>query len=98
MWVLAGVGRPHVSQHNRLRRPAHAASIRQHCEAVLVPGCWHSQGKTFMVGVPASSKSCHLLFFVNSELRSFQQLHLLQCFQLAMLPGQGGSTSAPAVV
>ena len=39
---------------------------------------------------------CHLLFFVNSDLRSFQQLHLLQCFQLAMLPGQGGSTSAPA--
>ena len=68
--------------------------------AMLVPGCWHSQGNTFIKGIPASrfNWSCHLLFFVNSDLRSFQQLHLLQCFQLAMLPGQGGRTSAPAVI
>ena len=61
-----------------------------------MPDCWHSQGNK----VPASRFSllCHLLFFVKSDLRSFQQLHLLQCFQLAMLLGQGGSTSAPAVM
>ena len=67
---------------------------------MALPGCWHSQSNMFNTkGVPASRFHllCHLLFFVNSDLRSFQQLHLLQCFQLAMLPGQGGSTSAPAV-